>query len=218
MQNRAKTLIYRLLGATRPGQKIFFCGKLHAYLDDIGWIKSKQTRLPIDRNGDPIPWFTYASIAFLSGRIGPGMSVFEYGSGNSTLWWSKRVAHVGSCEHNQEWFDYFKDRVPTNVTYVHRPLEDGGDYCKAILQAEETFDIVVIDGRDRVNCAKQVLPKLREDGVIIWDNSDRERYSEGYSFLLESGFRRLDFAGLGPINNRGWCTSVFYRDDNCLNI
>ena len=218
MQNRTKTLLYSLLGKTKEGQKLFFCRKLHGYLDETGWIKSKMSHMPIDRNGDPLPWFTYPSIAFLAGRVEPGMSVFEYGSGNSTLWWSKRVARVVACEHHDEWYNYLKDRLPANVEYVHQALETGGDYCKSILRFDERFDIVAIDGRDRVNCAKAALPKLHERGVIIWDNTDREKYQEGFIFLADNGFRKLDFEGPGPAKNNGWRTSIFYRDDNCLNI
>jgi len=218
MRNRNKTWIYKLAGKSREGQKLLFCRKLQRYLDDIGWIKSKIFGMPVDRFGEPLPWFTYPSLSFLAGRIKPDMSVFEYGSGYSTLWWSKRVARVVSCEHHIEWYGYLKDRVPANVEYIHQPLEVGGDYSKSILQFDESFDIAVIDGRDRVNCARAVPPKLNERGVIVWDNTDRERYEHGYSFLADNGFRRLDFEGLGPAKNNGWCTSVFYRDNNCLGI
>jgi hypothetical protein len=59
---------------------------------------------------------------------------------------------------------------------------------------------------------------LSSRGVIVWDNSDRERYQAGYDFLRGSGFRRLDFAGPGPVDFWPWCTSIFYRDHNCLQI
>lgn len=218
MHKPSKAFLYRLLSSTRQGQKMFFCPKLHRYLSEIGWIRSKVARMPMDRSGNPLPWFTYPSIAFLDKRVKPDMSIFEYGSGNSTLWWSKKAARVVSCEHHEEWFGYFKDLVPANVEYVYRALQPGGDYSKSILESEGEFDIVVIDGRDRVNCAKSVLPKLHERGVIVWDNSNREKYEEGYSYLIDNGFRRLDFEGLAPINTRASCTSVFYRDNNCLGI
>lgn len=218
MQNPFKAKIYSLVGRSKRAKMMFLCPKLYPYLDEIGWFRSKEARMPMDRNGDSLPWFTYPSIAFLTGRIRSDMSVFEYGSGNSTLWWSTKVSELVSCEHDLEWYNFFKERVPSNVSYIHRDLENGGGYCKAILQFDDNFDIVVIDGRDRVNCAKNLLPKLHDRGVIVWDNSDRQRYEDGYSFLLDNGFRRLDFTGLGPINNSEWCTSVFYRDDNCLNI
>lgn len=218
MRNRTKTLVYKLLGSTRETQKLFFCRKLHRYLDNVGWIQSKLAGLPVDRNGEPLPWFTYSSLAFLASRVKPDMSVFEYGSGNSTLWWSKRVARVVACEHHDEWYNYLKSRLSANVEYIHQPLEIGGDYCRTILRFDESFDIVVIDGRDRVNCAKAALPKLHERGVIVWDNTDRQKYADGCDFLASKGFRRLDFEGIGPAKNNGWRTSVFYRADNCLDI
>lgn len=54
--------------------------------------------------------------------------------------------------------------------------------------------------------------------MIIWDNSDRERYAVGFDFLKEREFRRVDFWGVGPINHQEWCTTIFYRQDNCLGI
>jgi outer membrane receptor protein involved in Fe transport len=146
------------------------------------------------------------------------MTVFEYGSGNSTFWWSQNVSSVVSYEHDSEWYSSLNERVPSNVDYHHCNLEYGGDYCKAIQGYNDRFNIVVIDGRDRVNCVKNSLGALRNDGLIIWDNSNRQRYQDGYSFLLQNQFRRLDFEGLGPINTCKWCTSIFYRSENCFGI
>ena len=97
------------------------------------------------------------------------------------------------------------------------PLADQA-YSNSILAYRETFDIIVVDGRDRVECAKNSLQALKPNGVIIWDNSDRPEYEAGYEFLLNKGFKRIDFSGFGPINSRAWCTSVFYRPGNCLGI
>jgi hypothetical protein len=87
-----------------------------------------------------------------------------------------------------------------------------------VLKYRNEFDIVVIDGRDRVSCARNSLGALKPDGVIVWDNADREEYRPGYQFLESNGFRRLDFAGLGPLNAYQSTTAVFYRDSNCLGI
>ena len=78
--------------------------------------------------------------------------------------------------------------------------------------------MIVIDGRERVCCTLNSLRALKEEGVIIWDNSDRPQYSEAYEFLVSKGFNRIDFYGMGPISAHSWCTSVFYKDKNCLNI
>lgn len=188
------------------------------HLEKIGWLKSIEMALSVDRHGKPLPWYTYAAIYFIEKRVKSWMTVFEYGSGNSTLWWSAHVTSVISIEHDLSWFDNMKNGIPSNIEYRYCELIDGGRYCKVVSEYEKQFDIIVIDGRDRVNCAKNSLTALKENGVIIWDNSDRNEYLEGYQYLLEAGFKRLDFNGYGPVNVRDWCTSIFYRDHNCFGI
>lgn len=188
------------------------------YLHKMGWFKSFSSGMPINAAGLPLPWITYSALYFLEKRIDPDMEVFEYSCGNSTLWWSTRVKSIISCEHDNEWFECMKSYVPSNVCLHHLALEYGGAYSQKIREYKNKFDIIVIDGRDRVNCAKNCLPALKENGVIIWDNSDREEYIEGYEYLIEKGFRRLDFGGMGPVNIDDWCTSIFYRSNNCLGL
>jgi len=190
----------------------------NSYLQETGWFNSFFSRLPLDQRGQPLPWYTYAAISFLEERVKAGMSVFEYGSGTSTIWWSHHVKKVVSCEHDRKWYQNLKPKLAANINYIHCDLIPGGDYSRAIESCQDAFDIVVIDGRDRVNCVKNTLGSLKHDGVIVWDNSDRDEYNQGYAYLFVNGFKRLDFWGLGPINVYGWCTSVFYRPNNCFGI
>ena len=218
MKASIKKLAKRLLFQSDIGKKQGYSHSLSPYLEKIGWFQSVEKRLPIDRDGNCLPWYTYPAISFLNGKIRSEMRVFEYGSGNSTLWWSRQVSSLTSCEHNLGWFNSLKARIPSNVDYIYCELDYGKHYCETILAYKDRFNIIVIDGRDRVNCAKNSIGALKMDGVIIWDNSDRKKYQEGYSYLIQNGFRRLDFWGLGPINSYEWCTSIFYRDQNCLEI
>jgi hypothetical protein len=188
------------------------------YLYKVGWHESVLRCMPVDRDGIAIPWFTYNAIEFLNSRIKKNMIVLEFGSGNSTLWWSRRVSRVVSCEQDKIWFDRMLPKMPRNVEYLHINLISDLYRAKTVPQIRDAFDIIVIDGRERVKCAVNSLHTLRNDGVIIWDNSDRERYREGFEKLLAQGFRRLDFQGFGPINSYEWCTSIFFRSANCLSI
>ena len=189
--------------------------RARGFLRQYGWFESYRRRMPL-AFGKPIPFYTYSAIAFLEPRIDRTMTVFEYGSGYSTLWWAERAKSVVACEHHPGWYEQMKGMVPANVQLVHEGLASGGAYVGKA--AEFQSDIIVVDGRDRVSCAKACLPGLSERGVVIWDNSERERYQDGYDFLKQHGFRRLDFSGPGPIDFWPWCTSVFYRNDNCLGI
>lgn len=188
------------------------------YLKKIGWFRSFNQRLPIDNQGVTLPWYTYGAIDFIGGRVKPDMSVFEYGSGNSTAWWASHVTRVVSCEHDRQWYDKLEPCLPKNVEYLYYEFKPAGDYSGAILHYDHEFDVIVIDGKDRVICAKNSLVALKGTGIILWDNSDRDQYKDGYDWLMENGFKRLDFSGIGPINAFGWCTSVFYRSVNCFGI
>ena len=188
-----------------------------SHLRSIGWFDTFKSSMSIDASGAPIPWYTYPAIRFLSERVKPTMSVFEYGSGNSTLWWSSRVGRITSCEHDTVWYGKMRGLLPASVTYLQAD-EAGGAYARQISQQNAAFDIVVVDGRDRVQCARAATSAMSPEGVIVWDNSDRPDYSEGYDFLSALGFRRLDFWGMGPINTYEWSTSIFYRSGNCLHL
>ena len=106
--------------------------------------------------------------------------------------------------------------MPSNITYILSDIKN--DYSKKVLDYKDEFHIIIIDGRDRITCTKNSLKALRQDGIIIWDNSDREKYQEAYDFLSNAGFKKIDFKGLGPIGHIEWQTSIFYKSNNCFNI
>ncbi len=209
--------IFRKFSFTSGLIEIYFLSK--KYLKPKGWVLSRYLYEPVDLDGQPIPWMTYASLHFISQKLeNTSFNLFEYGSGNSTLWFSKRVKHIISVEHDTTYYEIVKKKILslTNITYILSDLND--DYSKKILDYKDEFHIIIIDGRDRITCTKNSLNALREDGIIIWDNSDREKYQEAYDFLASVGFKKIDFKGLGPIGHIEWQTSIFYKSNNCFNI
>jgi hypothetical protein len=96
-------------------------------------------------------------------------------------------------------------------------LEYGGEYCRSANRASP-YDIIVVDGRDRVNCIRHAVDALSEVGVIVLDNSEREEYGVACTFLESRGFRRLPLRGLAPLVNYVSETSLFYRSANVLGL
>lgn len=190
-----------------------------SYLKNEGWDLSVKQGLPIDKDGKALPWYTYPSIHFLIPRLDKEFTVFECGSGNSTLWYSSRVKKVVAIEHDVKWYSRLKEKLDnrTNVDYLLKDL-GSGEYQDEILNYCKVFDVIVIDGRQRIKCAQNSLNALKDNGVIVWDNTDRIRYEEGFDFLFSNGFKRIDFWGMGPINHSSSCTSIFYKEENCLGI
>jgi len=80
-----------------------------------GWARSHQEGVPIDDNGNPLPWFTYEAIELLESAEKSLWEIFEYGCGFSTLWWSPRVKHVTSVEHDLNWYQKILPQIPNNV-------------------------------------------------------------------------------------------------------
>jgi hypothetical protein len=209
--------IIDLLPFTRRALRIYFLKK--HYLKEQGWMRSAVEGVPVDAEGKGIPWLTYSFIHFIEQRLTKKMNLLEYGSGNSTFWFASRVGQVTSVEHHKDWYAFVEGKIKklSNVDYLQRDLESKA-YEKEILNYENQFHLILVDGRKRVECAKNSINALTSDGVVIWDNSDRDIYQEGYDFLIEKGFKRLDFFGLAPSMEISSCTSVFYRPDNCLGL
>jgi SAM-dependent methyltransferase len=216
MKRPARGLLVRLL-------RLFDLESLHALrerspLREDGWFRSFRERRPVDASGAPVPWISYAAFRFLAPRVRPEWRVFEFGCGYGTLWWAARVSRVVSCEHDAAWRERIAALAPSNATFLHVPLEYGGAYARAALDQGGPFDLIVVDGRDRVRCAVQSVGALAAGGVLLWDNTDRPNYAPGLDELRGLGFRRIDFDGLAPVEPIRTRTSILYRDGNVLGL
>ena len=63
------------------------------------------------------------------------------------------------------------------------------NYVKSIGKVGKKFDIIVIDGRCRVLAFEYSKKFLKKDGIIIFDNSNRNRYKS--IFELEKNYKRF---------------------------
>lgn len=188
------------------------------YLTEIGWFKAFDTKSAVDHNSEPIPWVTYSFIDFIAERIQNSHTIFEFGSGNSTFYYAQRANKVVSVEHDKAWYDKISSAKPLNSEMVFCELQKDGDYSKMPENMGMKFDIIIVDGRDRVNCCFHSLGALSERGVIVLDDSEREIYAAAVSFFKKEGFRELSFSGISPGLFYRKSTSVFYKDNNCLGI
>jgi len=214
--DKIKTL-FQLIFEPRLVRALLF-SRHNGYLVDTGWIKSFLSNEPLDNNGKPIPWLSYPVISFLSERLNTNMLLFEYGSGNSTIYYSQRVKKVIAVEHNKVWIDKIKNRLNNNAEIIFKEIDEDGDYCRTIKFTGEKYHVIIIDAEDRVNCIKNCHDNLTEDGVIILDDSDRDEYAGGIKYLFEKAFKQITLWGIAPGSFHYKSTSVFYRKNNCLSI
>jgi hypothetical protein len=188
------------------------------YLATIGWFTAFDTKQAVDADGQPLPWVTYSFIDFIKTRLNKDLSIFEYGSGNSTLFYAKHVKNVVSVEHDEAWFNKIVKEKAENAEMIFTALEKDGEYSQKAKLLGEKFDIIIVDGRDRVNCCKHSVDALSTNGVIVLDDSERDFYNEARVFLIAKGFKELSFSGISPGMFYNKATSIFYKTDNCLGI
>jgi len=188
------------------------------YLDTIGWFKAFDSKSPVDGKNNPIPWVTYSFIDFIKDRLKPEHAVFEFGSGNSTIFYAQRTGIVVSVEHDKEWFAKISATKPDNAEMIFCELHRDGDYCRMPVKLGEEFDIIIVDGRDRVNSCIQAVDALSATGVIVLDDSERPDYRDAITYLTDKGFKQIAFSGISPGLFYYKSTTVFYKADNCLGI
>jgi hypothetical protein len=121
-------------------------------------------------------------------------------------------------EHDEAWYQKILHDKPSNAEMIFTKLERGGEYAKKAALLNEKFDLIIVDGRDRVNCCIHSVNALSPNGVVILDDSERPVYFEGRNFLKNAGFKELSFSGISPGLFYLKSTSVFYKTENCLNI
>ena len=132
-------------------------------------------------------WLPYRLTDTLLHRIGPGTRVFEYGGGGSTAWFADLGADVTTVEHHPEWVAHLNEqfRDDEHVELIHRSDANGfADYITAIdAYPDASFDVVVVDGRERVQCFEHSVAKIKPGGTLILDDVDRARYARAFEVV-----------------------------------
>ena len=158
-----------------------------------------------------LPWLPFRLIDELAARVDGTSRVFEYGGGGSTLWFLERGATVVTVEHHPGWAAELRRRVTSDRwTLAERSADDEfAAYVAAIEEhPDDSFDVVVVDGRERARCLTAAMPKVRPGGLLIVDDADRERYQAA---IDATGWPRRDVVGFAPAKPSLAYTAVLSR-------
>jgi len=95
--------------------------------------------------------------------------------------------------------------------------DEGEIYENAIFEDDKKYDVIVVDGKRRAECAAAAVKALKDGGMIILDDSDRINTSEEYvnavAALRKADLIQVDFYGFCPMNNYTKTTSLFLSRD-----
>jgi hypothetical protein len=170
--------------------------------------------------GLALPWFSYRAIDFLEHFLQPEMSVFEWGTGGSTLFFASRCQSVLSIEDDEQWLALVCDRIAkeqiTNAEIRHLPFDFKNPqgfaesaYVNAI--GDQQFDLIVVDGQDwtrneRPVCFQRAQSNIKPGGIILVDDSWR------YQDLRHATTAKKveTFQGVGPCRVGVTSTDVYF--------
>lgn len=191
------------------------------------WARYKFFIRKKDNISAELPWMNLEVISWLRTYLKPEMKMFEWGSGGSTFFYSNLVGQVISIEYDEGYYGIVKKQLEEkgrkNVELVLTPPQDEGecksfspgyvgryfdDYTRTIDQyPERSFDVIVVDGRQRNECFKKALGKLKPDGIIVFDNFEREIYKKSQYF---EDLQYFNIEGLMPFGYVIGTTAIFY--------
>jgi predicted O-methyltransferase YrrM len=144
------------------------------------WDRARQ--LLHERAHPEDPWITPEAVRLLESMLRPTDRGVEFGSGRSTLWFAKRVAHLTSVEEDPAWHRSVAARLAaggcTNVEQILAPVDvpldlgESSAYVAALHRFPEcSLDFALVDGAYRAHATKLVMPRLRPGGVMVLDNA-----------------------------------------------
>lgn len=161
----------------------------------------------VDKNNRPLPWFSYPSIEYLQQFDLKDKTVFEWGSGNSSLFFADRCKFVTSVESDEIWYRFVKNNSRPNQDVMF--ITNREEYVSAM---KRPYDIVIIDGNFRRDCVSKSLNNLQAAQMIIFDNSNW--YVESCGQIRElRDFIQIDFFGMAPLVHYAISTTIFLRRD-----
>jgi len=131
-----------------------------------------------------LPWLTPEANIILAAWLKPEYVGAEFGSGGSTLWLARHLAHLTSVEHNPVWHQKVKAMLQeaglTNVDYYLKEKQSGDDaegfnsgYVAVIANFKgASLDFALVDGIYRSACVLALLDKLKPGGLLVIDNAN----------------------------------------------
>lgn len=187
---------------------------------------------------DQQPWILQEAVDFMTNSLEKESHVFEWGSGGSTAYFSNLVKHVTSIEYNPKWHEQVKFFLSQNhienvdlhlilpqeiksvepVSSNYRTNSPDhinshfADYVQVIDKFEDNFfDLVLVDGRARVDCINHSMSKVKPGGWLVLDNAERSFYNVADEIM--SSWYKQEYFGFVPYIKQ-YCKTTIWRKPN----
>lgn len=180
-------------------QKLAQRPEIYDLMKEFGYLPQNNHNLkPMiqlnQRSETKPPLLANGAVEFLQQFLqqNPHARVLEFGSGGSTVWFSTYTKNVVSIEHNREWYDRVKRDLakydschPVDLRLMSLPYHG---VCEDF--QDESFDLILVDGRNRVRCAQAAIRILKTGGILMLDDAQRHYYHRVHHLLQNWEYNR----------------------------
>ena len=100
--------------------------------------------------------------------------ILEWGSGNSTVFFSKLVptAEVWTAlEHKRDYVELLSDRLPENAEIILK--QDMSEYIN-YPRTQAKYDFILVDGEHRDACLEVAFDVAKKNAIILLHDCDRK--------------------------------------------
>jgi hypothetical protein len=176
-----------------------------------------------------LPWFTCGAIRALDAFLRRDHTVFEFGSGGSTLFLARRAAQVVAVESHEDWMNQtqaaLKSAGLANVDLRCHPLSETdpefrrNPFFHAV--TARSWDVVIVDsflghgtggingkGLFRPHAFQLALAHVKPGGWLVLDDS----WMFPELLCAPPGWTLTDYKGIGPCRWGVSSTAIFQRD------
>lgn len=160
-----------------------------------GLLDSAIARRPLTATKVAIPWIPHSCIHFLNSLDLKGLSLVEFGSGNSSIWFASRVQKIKSFEVDKNWIIELRK----TYNYLGEIVHVAHDFIFSV--EDLRADVLLIDGFDRISILEKTVQGILHGEItpslIIVDNSNW--FPKAVSSAIDKiDYIRVDFTGLTP--------------------
>ena len=193
-------------GAKLPIEELHLTFITDKLRNDYGFLESSRSDVPVNNKNQIMPMYTYPCYEWLDSIDWTGSKVFEFGTGYSTVWWQNKKVDYYGVEDDGEWYQRIIKLINGKQLKVKYEI-DLKKYMKTIYDYDFKFDVIVIDGQVRFDCIKPALEKIKDNGMIIFDNSDWHKSCK--EELDKTDLIPIHFHGFKPLHVDSETTSCY---------
>jgi predicted O-methyltransferase YrrM len=127
------------------------------------------------------PWIIAEVVTFIAKLLkeNSNANVLEFGSGCSTAFITQYTNNLVTIEDNLKWYQTVQEYVAQNNLVVDLRLVQNGYYKECLKLPKNYFDLILVDGRHRMNCLRYAREIVKPGGILILDDSTYyEKYQE----------------------------------------